>query len=56
MPLKILADEDVDFRLIKNLRTKGFEVISVLKDYQGASDQRSVRNCEKQRGITFNRR
>ena len=39
MPLKILADEDVDFRLIKNLRTKGFEVISVLKDYQGASDK-----------------
>ncbi|GJQ49610.1 hypothetical protein KsCSTR_45030 [Candidatus Kuenenia stuttgartiensis] len=23
MPLKILADEDVDFRLIKNLRTTG---------------------------------
>ncbi len=39
MPLKILADEDIDFRLIKNLRTKGFEVMSVLKDYQGASDK-----------------
>ncbi len=39
MPLKILADEDVDFRLINNLRAKGFEVISVLKDYQGVSDK-----------------
>lgn len=39
MQLKILADENVDHRITKTLRKKGFEIISVLEDYQGISDK-----------------
>lgn len=39
MPLKILADEGVDFRLIRALSDHGFEVISVLREYQGSPDR-----------------
>lgn len=39
MPLKILADENIDFRMVRDLREKGFEVISVLKDYPGIQDK-----------------
>ncbi len=38
MPLKLLADESLDFRIVLNLKEAGFEIISVLKDYQGVSD------------------
>jgi len=37
--LKILADESVDFRIVTNLMNEGFEVISVLKEYQGIQDR-----------------
>lgn len=40
MPLKILADESVDFRIVKELISKNFEVVSVLKNYQGISDKK----------------
>lgn len=39
MPLKLLADESLDFRIVSNLRGAGFEVISVMKEYQGISDK-----------------
>ena len=39
MPLKILADESVDFRIVRTLRNSGYEVVSVLEDYQGFSDK-----------------
>jgi len=39
LPLKILADESVDLRMVRDLISKGFEVISVLKDYQGIQDK-----------------
>ncbi|BCB97064.1 hypothetical protein JZK55_19860 [Dissulfurispira thermophila] len=40
MHLKLLADESLDFRIVLNLKEAGFEIISVLKDYQGASDRK----------------
>lgn len=40
MHLKFLADESLDFRIVKELRNKGFDVISVLKEYQGIPDQK----------------
>lgn len=43
MPLKILADEDVDYRIVRELRKKGFEVVSVLEDYKGVSDKEVLR-------------
>jgi len=36
---KILADEDVDFRIVTALKNKTFDVISVLREYQGMSDE-----------------
>lgn len=39
MSLKVLADESVDFRIVKSLMDAGFDVVSVLKNYQGVSDK-----------------
>jgi hypothetical protein len=36
---EILADENVDFRIIKDLRNKGVNVISILEDYRSISDK-----------------
>ncbi len=43
MQLKILADEDVDFRIVTALKNKAFDVISVLRQYQGISDEEVIR-------------
>lgn len=48
MPLKILADEDVDYRIVKELRNKGFEVVSVLEDYKSISDKEVLKIAKKQ--------
>jgi len=37
--LRILADESVDYRIIKALRNKGFEVISILEENPGIPDK-----------------
>jgi predicted nuclease of predicted toxin-antitoxin system len=37
--LKILADENVDFRIIKELRNNQFDVISILETNRGISDK-----------------
>jgi len=38
LPLRILADENVDFRIITTLRQHGFQVISVLEEFRGISN------------------
>ena len=42
MRFKILADEDVDFRIVTALKNKAFDVISVLREYQGKSDEEVI--------------
>ncbi len=42
MPLKLLADESLDFRIVLKLKENGFEVISVLREYQGISDKEVI--------------
>ena len=42
MAFKILADEDVDFRIVNTLKNTGHEVVSVLRDYQGISDEEVI--------------
>lgn len=49
MHLKTLADESLDFRIVNKLKDAGFEVASVLKDYQGISD-REFLDLAKQQG------
>jgi len=39
LPLNILADESVDYRIVKALRNSGYEVSAVLENYQGFSDK-----------------
>ena len=38
MPIKIVADENVDFRIIKKLREKNFEVLSIFESHSGITD------------------
>ena len=42
MQFKILADEDVDFRIVTALINSGYEVISVLREHQGISDDEVI--------------
>lgn len=51
MPLKILADESLDFRIISELRSKDFEVISVLENYRSASDKKVLELARKSNAI-----
>lgn len=39
MQIKILADENVDNRIVKELRNNLYQVISVLESYRGISDK-----------------
>ncbi len=42
MQLRILADESVDYRIVKELRNKDFDVISILEDYRSISDKEII--------------
>jgi len=42
LSLKIIADESVDFRIVKKLRDEGFDTISVLEEYRGISDSKVI--------------
>lgn len=39
MPLKIVFDESVDFRLVKRIISAGYEGISIIKNHSGVSDK-----------------
>jgi len=39
LPFKIVADEDVDYRIVTALQNKTFDVISVLREHPGISDE-----------------
>ena len=47
MIMKLVADESVDFSIIRNLRGKEFEVISILEDFSGISDADVLRIAVK---------
>ncbi len=42
MSPKILADESVDFRIVRKLIQDGYDVVSVLKNYQGIPDKKVI--------------
>ena len=42
MQFKILADENVDFRIVTALKNNAFDIISVLREYQGISDDEVI--------------
>ncbi len=39
MPVDLVADENVDFRIVKALRSKGFQIVSILQNYRGLPDK-----------------
>lgn len=51
MPLKVLADESLDFRIVTALMTNGFETTSVLKEYPGISDREVMRLARENKAI-----
>jgi len=42
LQFKIIADEDIDFRIVTALKNKGFDVISILREYQGMADKEVI--------------
>ena len=48
---KILADESVDFRIVKKLRENGFSVISVLEKYRSIPDKKVLELAKKYKSI-----
>jgi len=51
LSLKILADEDVDYRIIKELRQRGFEVFSILEEDKGISDKQVLNIAKGQEAL-----
>lgn len=49
--MKLVADESVDFSIIRNLRGKGFEVISILEKYSGYSDDEVLKIAVKNNSL-----
>lgn len=47
MPLKILADESVDYRIIVSLRDIGYTITSVVDSQPGLSDYEIVKWAQK---------
>ena len=42
MQFKIIADENVNFHIVTELKNKAFDIISVLREYQGISDEEII--------------
>ncbi len=51
MHLKLLADECLDFRIVQNLRKKGFEIKSILEDCPGINDKDVLNTAIKHNAI-----
>ncbi len=47
MPLDIVADENVDCRIIRKLRLAGYHVYSILEEKRGLSDQGVIKEARK---------
>jgi predicted nuclease of predicted toxin-antitoxin system len=47
----ILADENIDLRIITALRGKGFEVVSVFENHRGINDEEVIKIATKKQFI-----
>ncbi len=47
----ILADENIDFRIITSLRGSGFDVISIQEDYKSVPDAEVIKISKKSNSI-----
>ena len=51
--MTIVADESVDFGIISELRNAGFNVLAVVKDYPGISDEEVIDKANELNAITL---
>lgn len=51
MPVNLVADENVDFRIVKALRNTGFKIISVSQDYKGLPDKQVLEVAKQNNAI-----
>ena len=51
MSLKLIADESVDYRIVKKLRENKFDVISVHEKYRGMKDKKIIEITKAEDGI-----
>ncbi len=47
----LVADECVDFGIVKILRLKGFDVVSILEDFQGITDKEVIEIAVKHKAL-----
>ncbi|EQA36440.1 toxin-antitoxin system, toxin component, PIN domain protein [Leptospira inadai serovar Lyme str. 10] len=47
MPVNLLADENVDIRIIQELRNSGQNVHSILEDYKGSGDYQIIQLAKR---------
>ena len=48
---KILADENIDCRIIKKLRSQNFHVISISEDYKGIPDREVLKIAHRENAL-----
>ncbi|MEO8148512.1 MAG: DUF5615 family PIN-like protein [Bacteroidia bacterium] len=51
--MKIIADESVDFGIIKSLRQKGYDVEAVIKTNSGAPDERLIEIANEKNALVL---
>ncbi len=47
MPVSLLADENVDIRIVRKLRDFGYKIYSILEEYRGYSDYQIIQLAKK---------
>ncbi len=48
---KIVADENIDFFIIKKLRNNGFDILSIMEEYSGITDEEVIRITQERNAI-----
>lgn len=46
-----IADESVDFGIVKILKQKGYNIVSILKDFQGITDEEDIAIAVKHKAL-----
>ena len=49
--MKIVADESVDYPIVLELRLEGYEILSILENYPGISDEEVLRISNQQNSL-----
>lgn len=51
MPLRIVADEDVDYRIIQRIRKFGYDVFSVMEEKRGICDKDVLKEAKTRKAL-----